>query len=87
MAHQVDERQVVQRVDQVDRRMRAEQARGHSADVRVQMHRIDDLHIPVRRQLQQPLGDTIEAAGEILPPVAGDQDQPLRRIERGQRRI
>ncbi len=60
--------------------MGAEQGLGDPADVRVEVDRIDDLHVAPRGEAQQAARDPFQAAVEILPPVAGDQDQPLRRI-------
>ncbi|MNG21495.1 hypothetical protein D3C84_1058670 [compost metagenome] len=73
--HQAHERQVVQRLDQMHIEQLA-QLFGHRAqDVGIEMHRVDDLDIRPLGQVTQGLADVQEAFAEVLPAVAGHQQQ------------
>ena len=83
--HQVDERQVVLRLDEVDIANLAQQAAHRLLYLRVQVHRID--HVQLRMlagNACQRGADALEAGAEVLAPVPGHQHHAPGRVEKGE---
>ena len=77
-AHQVDERHVVERIQQQDIGLAAQQTVYRLPHVRIAMHRVGDLYVAPPRQAEQRGADVFEAIAEALAPVRGDHNQLLR---------
>jgi len=73
--HEIDEGQVVQRLDQENILEVAEQPRHRFADVRVQVHGIHEILVrELFRGGGNGLADTLESSTKALTPVACNQD-------------
>ena len=83
---QIEERQVVLRLDQVDVRHVADLGRHHAPYVGVGVDGVDDLDVAARRKPLERGADALDAAVEILTPVPGDEDQLLACVEEGEAR-
>ncbi len=82
--HQIDEGNVSQRLDQMNRADSTQTPLHHLAHIRIRMHRINNLHILASRQPDQRLADALEPLAETLPPVRRNQHQFFPRIQRRQ---
>ena len=85
-AHQPDEMLIVLRRHQVNVRLVRQHAIHRCLDLRIQVHRVDKLHIGVAQgKVGEGLADVAETIAEILPPMAGDQHHPPIVIQHRQR--
>src|SRR5690606_36901955 len=89
-AHQIHERQIVQWLNQIHVTEAAQQTIDWLTNIRVQVHRVNNIHI--RKRLGsaiQSLTDSLEAAPKTLATVASDQNHPplwLQKWELGRQR-
>jgi hypothetical protein len=81
------EAEIVLRLDEMHVGRAAERADHRCTYVRIQMDRIDDLHVATLREAHQRRADIAQAAAETLAPMAGDENQMLRWIEKRKARI
>ena len=75
MVHQPDKRQIVLRFNQKDIFDMTQDAVNRLADVRIEMDRIDNLHVVVlRRDFSQRVTDLLKTPAKAFTTVAGDQN-------------
>ena len=75
MIHKPDKRHVVLRLNQKDIFNMPQNAVDRLADVRVEMHRIDNLHIFVLRgDFSQRMTDLLETPAKAFTTMAGDKN-------------
>ena len=75
MVHQPDKRQIILRFNQNDIFDMAQDAVNRLADVRIEMDRIDNLHVVVlRRDFSQRVTDLFKTPAKAFATVAGDQN-------------
>src|SRR6266513_6461047 len=87
-AHELHERYVVERRDEADARMTAETLVHRAPHVRVEVHRVDDLHVVVRvREPPQRGADGGKSLAKAFAPVRGDKNDPARERDTGQRAL
>ena len=80
-----DELLVVHGLDDADVAERAEHRVHGAADVRVRVHREDEVDLGARGgELGDRAADVLQAVAERLAPVRGDEDERAGRVERGQ---
>ncbi|MND78928.1 hypothetical protein D3C80_706490 [compost metagenome] len=84
LLHQVDERQIILRLDQVHVVEPLEVAIDRLLHIGVEVHRIDDLHVIPLGQHRQRLADALETITMVLTAVAGYQDQLLALVKEGE---
>jgi hypothetical protein len=82
--HQVDKRHVIQRVQQENAGLTSLDLPHQPAHFWIGMDGVDNLHVTACGDVQNGLAHAIDAALEILPTMAGHQDQafgPVEKIE------
>ena len=84
--HQIDERHIIQRLQQMHVRQTAEDAPHRCLHRGVEVNRVDDLHIVALRDAAQPGADLLEAMAEAFAAMPGHQDQLFGRIEEAEPR-
>src|SRR5579883_2294415 len=80
--HQVDKRQVIEWLDQRDIWFSAQDGIDRTGDVRVAVHRPDDLHIFAFGKASDGAAEILEVRAEAFAAVRGDDDQLLAGVER-----
>ena len=80
--HEPDERQVIERLDEMDILDILEDTPGRTLDIGVQVDRIDNLHIAAQRQRAHGGTDFFQTPALILATVAGDENQLLVAVQK-----
>ncbi|WBI97869.1 hypothetical protein PALA52_01802 [Pseudomonas aeruginosa] len=82
-AHQVDERQIVQRLYEMNITDTGEKPIHWFPHVRIQVNRVDDIDLGViSGDLGQSPADSLETSSEAFAAMAGNEDELARGIEK-----
>ena len=79
--HHPDKGQVVERLDQLDRRAVAQKLEHRLAHVRVEVHGVEDLDVVSLRQDGEGLAYLQDTLAEAFAPMAGDENEPLAAVD------